>query len=57
MGISPHISAPEPVLPGPEQAGPPFQQKYTAIWQKLTANSYFFKNPLLFRYFTSFSAY
>jgi hypothetical protein len=30
----------EPVLPGHEQACPPFQQKYTAIWQKLTANSY-----------------
>jgi hypothetical protein len=30
-----------PVLPGPEQVGPPFQQKYTAILQKLTANSYF----------------
>jgi hypothetical protein len=29
------------LLPGPEQAGPPFQQKYTTIWQKHTANSYF----------------
>jgi hypothetical protein len=25
---------------GLEQACPPFQQKYTAIWQKHTANSY-----------------
>jgi hypothetical protein len=40
------------VLPGPEQACPPFQQKYTTIWQKHTANSYFVKIPLLFRYFT-----
>jgi hypothetical protein len=39
------------VLPGPEQAGPPFQQKYTAIWQKYTANSYFKK----FRYFSAIS--
>jgi hypothetical protein len=39
------------VLPGPEQAGPPFQQKYTAIWQKITANSYFKK----FRYFFAIS--
>jgi hypothetical protein len=30
------------VLPGPEQAYPQFQQKYTAIWQKHAANSYFF---------------
>jgi hypothetical protein len=47
----PHWSIPflAPVLPGPEQAGPPFQQKYTAIWQKLTANSYFKK----FRYFST----
>jgi hypothetical protein len=30
------------VLPGPEQAGQPFKQKYTAIWQKHTANSDFF---------------
>jgi hypothetical protein len=40
-----------PVLPGPEQAGPPFQQKYTAIWRKLTANSYFKK----LRYFSAIS--
>jgi hypothetical protein len=39
------------VLTGPEQAGPPFQQKYTAIWQKLTAKSYFKK----FRYFSVIS--
>jgi hypothetical protein len=39
------------VLPGPEQACPPFQQKYTAIWQNLTANSYFKK----FRYFSAIS--
>jgi hypothetical protein len=45
-----------PVLPGPEQAGPPFQQKYTAIWQKHTAISNFLQIPLLFRYFTSFSS-
>jgi hypothetical protein len=53
---SPSSSVPEShtVLPGPEQAGPPFQQKYTAIWQKHTANP-FFLIPLLFRYLTSFS--
>jgi hypothetical protein len=48
------------VLPGPEQAGLPFQQKYTAIWQKHTANSCFFKkiaifplNNVIFRILTS----
>jgi hypothetical protein len=44
-----------PVLPCHEQAGPPFQQKYTAIWQKHTANSYFFLNPVFFSELTSFS--
>jgi hypothetical protein len=34
------------VLPGPEQGGPPFQQKYTAFGQKHTANSYFFKSAI-----------
>jgi hypothetical protein len=42
------------VLPGPEAAPPPIQQKSTAIWQKLTAISNFSKIPLLFRYFWSF---
>jgi hypothetical protein len=37
------------VLPGPEAASPPaIQQKYTAIWRKLTAISNFSKIPLLF---------
>jgi hypothetical protein len=38
-----------PVLPCHEQAGPPFQQKYTAIWQKHTANSYFFFKSGIFQ--------
>jgi hypothetical protein len=42
------------VLPGVEAAFPPIQQKYTAIWRKLTAISNFSKIPLLFRYFWSF---
>jgi hypothetical protein len=45
------------VLPGPEQACPPLQQKFTAIRRKYTAISYFFNIPLLFRYFTSFSSW
>jgi hypothetical protein len=39
------------VLPGPEQAVPPFQQKYTAIWHKHTAISNFFKNSASFPLF------
>jgi hypothetical protein len=35
------------VLPGPEEASPPIQQKYTAFWQNHIANSNFKK----FRYF------
>jgi hypothetical protein len=42
------------VLPGPELAGPPFQQKYTAIWQNTPLIHIFLKNPLLFRYFKSY---
>jgi hypothetical protein len=30
-----------PVLPGLEATSPPIEQKSTAIWQKLTASSYF----------------
>jgi hypothetical protein len=43
-----------PVLPGPEAASPPIQQKSAAIWRKLTAISKFSKIPLLFRYFWPF---
>jgi hypothetical protein len=32
------------VLPGPAQACPPVQQKYTAIRRKPAANSYFFNS-------------
>jgi hypothetical protein len=39
------------VLPGPEQACPPFQQKYTAIWQN-TPLIHIFKK---FRYFCAIS--
>jgi hypothetical protein len=43
-----------PVLPGPDVASPPTQQKSTAIWRKFDAISNFSKIPLLFRYFWSF---
>jgi hypothetical protein len=39
------------VLPGLEATPPPIEQKSTAIWQKLTAISNFYKIPLFFRYF------
>jgi hypothetical protein len=42
------------VLPGPDVASPPTQQKSTAIWRKFAATSNFPKIPLLFRYFWSF---
>jgi hypothetical protein len=42
------------VLPGPDVAFPPTQQKSTAIWRKFAAISNFSKIPLLFRYFWSF---
>jgi hypothetical protein len=35
------------VLPGPETAFPPFEQKSSAMWRKHTAISYFSKIPLL----------
>jgi hypothetical protein len=37
------------VLPGPEEASPPIEQKNTAIWRNHTANSNFQK----FRYFSA----
>jgi hypothetical protein len=47
------------VLPGPEAASPPIEQKSAAIWQKHTANSNFNKIPLtvLFRDILHFSVY
>jgi hypothetical protein len=42
------------VLPVREAASSPTEQKSTAIWPKPTANSNFYKIPLLFRYFWSF---
>jgi hypothetical protein len=43
------------LLPGPEEASPPIQQKYTAIYRNQTANLNF-KIPLLFRYLRRFSS-
>jgi hypothetical protein len=43
------------VLPGPEEASLLLDPKFSAIWQKHTANSNLIKMPLLFRYFWSFS--
>jgi hypothetical protein len=43
------------VLPGPEEALPPVEPKFTAIWRKYSAISEFFKIPLLFRYILIFS--
>jgi hypothetical protein len=42
------------VLPGPEEASPPIQKKYTAIWQNYTAKLNFQKSatfPLLGSFF------
>jgi hypothetical protein len=43
------------VLPGPEEALPPVEPKFTAIWQKYSAITDFFKNsapfPLYFGLF------
>jgi hypothetical protein len=45
------------VLPDPEEeeALPPVEPKFTAIWRKYSAISDFLKIPLLFRYFLVFS--
>jgi hypothetical protein len=45
----------QPVLPGPEEALPPVEPKFAAIWQKHSAISNFIKIPLLFCYFLVFS--
>jgi hypothetical protein len=42
------------VLPGPEEALPPIEQKFT-IWRKHSSISNFLKIPLLFRNFLVFS--
>jgi hypothetical protein len=42
------------VLPGPDVASLPTQQKSRAIWRKFAAISNFSKISLLFRYFWSF---
>jgi hypothetical protein len=39
------------VVPGPEEALPPIEPKYTAIWRKHSAISNNLKILLLFRYF------
>jgi hypothetical protein len=43
------------VLPGPDAASPPIEQKSATIWQKHTANTNFNKIQLPFRYFLVFS--
>jgi hypothetical protein len=55
--MAPHtikIQTHHSVLPGPDAASPPTQQKSTAIWRKFAAISNFSKIPLIFRYFWSF---
>jgi hypothetical protein len=46
-----------PVLPGPEKAFPPFEQKSSVIWRKHTVISNFSKIPLIFRYVWPFTPY
>jgi hypothetical protein len=46
-----------PVLPGPEEASPLFEPKFTAIWRKYTASSNFVNIPHLSRYFWAFNIF
>jgi hypothetical protein len=40
-----------PVLPGPDEAVPPVEQTFTAIWRKHFPISDFYKIPLFFGIF------